>query len=169
MNISSFLYISFQVHIPGGNICNEQEICICMQSRGDVSFTPKAKSIWNWQYSSTISSWLKQQQAVADISAIELGWPQLTLLQVRIPERYRLQRSPLYSVKSQKFTIKCSIREILIWQQPWWSGMHCIQSWLQGCGRHCVSHNAPVEYKKTLQLLFPPERGLLKMTHRYIN
>ena len=31
----------------GGNICNEQEICICMQSRGDVSFTPKAKSIWN--------------------------------------------------------------------------------------------------------------------------
>ena len=23
--------------------------------------------------------------------------------------------------------------------------------------------------KKTLQLLFPPERGLLKMTHRYIN
>jgi len=32
------------------------------------------------------------------------------------------------------------------WQQPWWSGMHCIPSWLQGC-RHCVSHNAPVEYK----------------------
>ena len=34
------------------------------------------------------------------------------------------------------------------WQQPWWSGMHCSPSWLQGCGRHCVSHNAPVEYKR---------------------
>jgi len=29
----------------------------------------------------------------------------------------------------------------------------------RGCGRHCVSHNAPVEYKKTLQLLFPPEQA----------
>jgi len=46
--------------------------------------------------------------------------------------------------------------------------MHCSPSWLQGCGRHCVSHNAPVEYEKTLQLLFPPERGLLRMTHCYI-
>jgi len=69
--------------------------------------------------SSTISSWLEQQQAVADISAIELGWPQLTLLQVRIPERYGLQRSPLYSSKAKNLliylqTIKCSIREILI-------------------------------------------------------
>ena len=25
--------------------------------------------------------------------------------------------------------------------------MHCSPSRLQGCGRHCVSYNAPVEYK----------------------
>ena len=29
----------------------------------------------------------------------------------------------------------------------WWSGMHCSPSRLQGCDRHCVSYNAPVEYK----------------------
>ena len=40
------------------------------------------------------------------------------------------------------------------WQQPWWSGMHCSPSWLQGCGRHCVSHNAPVEYKRPCSCCF---------------
>jgi len=42
-------------------------------------------------------------------------------------------------------------------------------TWLQGRGRHYVSHNAPCWVYKTLQLLFPPERGLLRMTHHYIN
>jgi len=40
------------------------------------------------------------------------------------------------------------------WQQPWWSGMHCSPSWLQGCGRHCVSYNAPVEYKRPCSCYF---------------
>ena len=43
---------------------------------------------------------------------------------------------------------------IATWQQPWWSGMHCSPSWLQGCGRHCVSHNAPVEYKRPCSCYF---------------
>jgi len=40
------------------------------------------------------------------------------------------------------------------WQQPWWSGVHCSLSWLQRCGRHCVSHNAPVEYKRPCSSYF---------------
>jgi len=35
------------------------------------------------------------------------------------------------------------------WQQPWWSGMHCILSWLHGRGRYCVSHS-PFEHKRPL-------------------
>ena len=55
------------------------------------------------------------------------------------------------------------------WQQPWWSGMHCTPSWLRGHGRNCVSHNAPVEYRRPCSCYFPPEWGLLRMTHCYIN
>jgi len=55
------------------------------------------------------------------------------------------------------------------WQQSWWNGMHCTPSWLRGRGRHCVSHNAPVEYKKPCSCYFPLERDLLRMTHCYIN
>ena len=53
------------------------------------------------------------------------------------------------------------------WQQPWWSGMHCIPSWHRGRGRHCVGHNAPVKYKRPCSCYFPLERDLLRMTHHY--
>ena len=47
-----------------------------------------------------------------------------------------------------------------------WNALHTILAW--GCGRHCVSHSALVEYKRPCSCYFPPERGLLRMTHRYI-
>ena len=51
--------------------------------------------------------------------------------------------------------------------RAWWSGMHCSPSWLQGCGWHCVSQNVPDEYKRPCSCCF--QRGLLRMTHRYIS
>ena len=36
-----------------------------------------------------------------------------------------------------------------------WNALHTIL----GCGRHCVGHNAPVEYKKTLQFAISTRAG----------
>ena len=45
-----------------------------------------------------------------------------------------------------------------------WNALHTILH-----GRDCVSHNASVEYKRPCSCYFSPDRGLLRMTHCYIN
>jgi len=51
-------------------------------------------------------------------------------------------------------------------QQPWWSGMHCTPSWLQGCARCYVNHNPLVEYKRPCSWYFPQEWSLLRVTRK---